>query len=273
MNNKISKKHNFGWYGNCGTSIDPCVNYDLESMQGRINDNGTVVNQNVRSSVESIIRVNDNDGTRGGMVFEKFCTYKNINIPEELNKTFDDYFNVTFKELRCGEAYLINTRGQFTDFEIGDAENHKIPSFYLSGVNEHAGISKCEDLVCYSEDTTDYTIISAESYIQDAENMVSSTTWGAMRGTIAYPRRNAGITNVAPTQINLYSPEENGERTLLGAITYAGVPLGETSNYLFFYVTSGLPNFVGQCLRGTIKFRNNDNTYNNMIDCNLDSWS
>ena len=34
--------------------------------------------------------------------------------------------------------------------------------------------------------------------------MVSSTTWGALRGSIAYPQRDAGIVDVTPMQINVY---------------------------------------------------------------------
>jgi hypothetical protein len=273
VNNKISKKHNFGWYGNCGTSVNPCENYDLNEMSAKIYDGTTPTFTNVRGSVESIVRVHDNDGERGGMVFEKFCTYNNMQIPASLNKSFDDYFNVNFKEMKCGEAYIVNTRGQFTDFEIGDIENPRVSSFYLSGVNEHGGVSSCEDNICYAEDSVEFAIASSISRIEDRVNMVSSTSWGSLRGSIAYPQRDAGIVDVTPLQVNVYGPEEDGVRVFLGALTYAGVPSGGSLNQIYVYVTSGLDNFLGQCLRGDVKFKNDDDTYINVVNCNLDLWN
>lgn len=273
MNNKISKKHNFGWYGNCGTSVNPCENYNLENMNAKIYDGTTPTYINVRNSVESIVRVHDNDGDRGGMVFEKFCTYNNLQIPVALNKSFDDYFNVNFKEMKCGEAYIVNTRGQFTDFEIGDITNPRDSSFFLSGVNEHGGVSSCEDNICYAEDSIEFSIANSISRVEDRVNMVSSTSWGSLRGSIAYPQRDAGIVDVTPLQINIYGPEEDGNRVFLGSLTYAGVPTGDKSNQIYLYVTSGLDNFLGQCLRGDVIFKNDDDTYINVVNCNLDIWN
>ena len=122
-------------------------------MSAKVYSGTTPTHTHVRDSVESIVRVHDNDGVHTHTHTHSFVHTHNMQIPSNLNKSFDDYFNVNFKTMKCGEAYIFNTRGQFTDFEIGNIENPRESVCVCVCVCEHGGVSSCEDVVCYAEDS------------------------------------------------------------------------------------------------------------------------